>query len=175
VEPVLDSPWQAPISIMSLQTSFEAALQYTKLKMTPSFKLGWVTGYAKAMDLADTIQMSTCAYNLPLYKESSRTSTRKTFFHKMCASNTELQESGRSGRASVVEVSAASPTARQRDAGAGESRPLSPTTQETPARLSRRSEQPSSYPRRTSRPRMGKAIAMKKTIPSSQFSHFFPG
>jgi hypothetical protein len=31
------------------------------------------------------------------------------------------------------------------------------------------------YPLRISRPRIGKAIVMKNTIPSSQFSHFFPG
>jgi hypothetical protein len=40
---------------------------YSWEKLDASFKLGWVSGYAKAMDLAGSIQMSTCASNLPLY------------------------------------------------------------------------------------------------------------
>lgn len=32
-------------------------------KLDSSFKLGWVSGYAKAMDLAGTIQMGTCTSN----------------------------------------------------------------------------------------------------------------
>jgi len=38
-------------------------------RLDSSFKLGWVSGYAKAMDLAGTIQMSTCASNLPNVRE----------------------------------------------------------------------------------------------------------
>ncbi len=67
---------------------------YWWASMTPTFKLGWVTGYAKAMDLAGTIQMSTCAYNIPLYKEKFPNTDPKEIFQKMCASNTEFDYDG---------------------------------------------------------------------------------
>src|SRR5580704_13330429 len=37
--------------------------------MNPSFKLGWVSGYAKAMDSAGSTQIATCAANLPMYQK----------------------------------------------------------------------------------------------------------
>jgi len=62
--------------------------------MTPGFKLGWVTGYAKAMDLAGTIQMSTCASNMPLYKEKYPNVDPKEILQKMCLSSTEYDYDG---------------------------------------------------------------------------------
>ncbi|HYN14914.1 MAG TPA: hypothetical protein VES66_03885, partial [Terriglobales bacterium] len=62
--------------------------------MSSSFKLGWVTGYAKAMDFAGTIQLSTCASNIPLYKEKFPHVPPKDLFQMMCANNTEFDYDG---------------------------------------------------------------------------------
>jgi hypothetical protein len=67
---------------------------YWWTSMTPSFKLGWVSGYAKAMDSAGVIQMSTCASNLPLYKEKFPNLDPKDIFLRMCANNTEFDYDG---------------------------------------------------------------------------------
>lgn len=67
---------------------------YWWASMTSSFKLGWVTGYAKAMDSAAAIQISTCASNMPMYKEKYPNLDPKDIFQKMCASNTELDYDG---------------------------------------------------------------------------------
>jgi hypothetical protein len=62
--------------------------------MPPSLKLGWVSGFATAMDLAGTLQMTTCAYNLPLYQKEFPTVDPKDIFQKMCASNTQFDYDG---------------------------------------------------------------------------------
>jgi hypothetical protein len=63
--------------------------------MAPSFKLGWVTGYAKAMEFAGIIQMSMCVSDMPLYKEKWPSLDPKDIFKKMCASsNTQLDYDG---------------------------------------------------------------------------------
>jgi hypothetical protein len=36
-------------------------------KLDASFKLGWVSGYAKAMESAGVFHISSCASNMPLY------------------------------------------------------------------------------------------------------------
>jgi hypothetical protein len=59
-------------------------------KLDTSFKLGWVSGYAKAMDLAGTIQMSTCASNLPMYVKEFPNTDPKAILQKMCLSNTQF-------------------------------------------------------------------------------------
>jgi hypothetical protein len=61
---------------------------YWWANMTPSFKLGWVSGYAKAMDLAGTLQMSTCAANLPMYSKEFPNIDPKDVLQKMCLSDT---------------------------------------------------------------------------------------
>ncbi len=61
---------------------------------TPSFKLGWVSGYAKAMDLAGTIQISTCASNMPLYKKEFPDIDPKVIMQKMCLSDTQFDYDG---------------------------------------------------------------------------------
>ena len=59
-------------------------------KLDTSFKLGWVSGYAKAMDLAATIQMSTCASNMPLYAKEFPNTDPKVILQKMCLSDTQF-------------------------------------------------------------------------------------
>jgi hypothetical protein len=58
--------------------------------MTPGFKLGWVTGYATAMDLAGSIQMSSCASNMPLYQEKFPNVPPKEILQKMCIDDNQL-------------------------------------------------------------------------------------
>lgn len=55
--------------------------------LTPSFKLGWVTGYAKAMDFAGIVQMGACAGNVPLYQEKYPNLDPKEIYQKLCANN----------------------------------------------------------------------------------------
>jgi hypothetical protein len=59
-------------------------------RLDSSFKLGWVSGYAKAMDLAGTIQMSTCASNLPMYAKEYPNTDPKVILEKMCLSDTQF-------------------------------------------------------------------------------------
>jgi hypothetical protein len=59
-------------------------------KLDASFKLGWVSGYAKAMDLAGMIQMSTCASNMPLYAKEYPNTDPKAILQKMCLSDTQF-------------------------------------------------------------------------------------
>jgi hypothetical protein len=59
-------------------------------KLDASFKLGWVSGYAKAMDLAGTIQMSTCASSMPMYVKEFPSTDPKVILQKMCLSDTQF-------------------------------------------------------------------------------------
>jgi hypothetical protein len=52
--------------------------------MTPGFKLGWVSGYARAMDLAGVIEIARCSATIPLYEEKFPNSSRNEIFEKMC-------------------------------------------------------------------------------------------
>jgi hypothetical protein len=63
-------------------------------KLDASFKLGWVSGYAKAMDLAGSIQMSTCASNMPLYVKEFPNTDPKVILQKMCLSDTQFDYDG---------------------------------------------------------------------------------
>jgi hypothetical protein len=63
-------------------------------KLDANFKLGWVSGYAKAMDLAGTIEMSTCAANMPLYVKQFPNTDPKVILQKMCLSNTQFDYDG---------------------------------------------------------------------------------
>jgi hypothetical protein len=63
-------------------------------RLDASFKLGWVSGYAKAMDLAGLLQMGTCASNLPLYAKEYPTLDPKVILQKMCLSNTQFDYDG---------------------------------------------------------------------------------
>jgi len=63
-------------------------------KLDASFKLGWVSGYAKAMDLTGTIQMTTCASNLPMYVKEFPGTDPKVILQKMCLSDTQFDYGG---------------------------------------------------------------------------------
>lgn len=63
-------------------------------KSDASFKLGWVSGYAKAMDLAGTIQMVACGNNLPLYAKEYPTIDPKVILQKMCLGDTQFDYGG---------------------------------------------------------------------------------
>jgi hypothetical protein len=60
----------------------------------PSFKLGWVSGYANAMDFAATIRMSTCASNMPLFQAKYPNLDPKEILQKMCLSDTQFDYDG---------------------------------------------------------------------------------
>jgi len=63
-------------------------------KLDASFKLGWVSGYADAMDLAGSIQMGTCASNMPLYVKEFPNADPKVILQKMCLSDTQFDYDG---------------------------------------------------------------------------------
>jgi len=63
-------------------------------KLDASFKLGWVSGYAKAMDLAGTIQMGKCASNMPLYQKEWPGVAPKDILQNMCLSDTQFDYDG---------------------------------------------------------------------------------
>lgn len=62
--------------------------------MTPSYKLGWVSGYAMAMDSAASLQMGTCMANMPLYRKEWPNADPKVVLQKMCLSETQLDFDG---------------------------------------------------------------------------------
>jgi hypothetical protein len=62
--------------------------------MTPRFKLGWVSGYAKAMDNAAAIHIATCVANMPLYQEKFPNLDPKALLQKMCLSDNSLDYDG---------------------------------------------------------------------------------
>jgi hypothetical protein len=62
--------------------------------MTPSFKLGWVSGYAKAMDNAATVYLGACVSNMPMYQEKFPSLDPKSTLQKMCLSDNALDYDG---------------------------------------------------------------------------------
>lgn len=59
-------------------------------KWDASFKLGWVSGYVKAMDLAGTIQMARCASEIPMFAKEYPNVDAKVIMQKMCLSDTQF-------------------------------------------------------------------------------------
>lgn len=59
-------------------------------KWDASFKLGWVSGYVKAMDLAGTIQTARCAAELPMYAKEYPNVDPKVILQRMCFSNMQF-------------------------------------------------------------------------------------
>ena len=57
-------------------------------KLDASFKLGWVSGYVEAMDLAGSIQTATCASNVPMYAKQFPNTDPQVIL-KMCLSDTQ--------------------------------------------------------------------------------------
>jgi len=63
-------------------------------KFDASFKLGWVSGYVQAMDLAGTMQMATCASSLPMYAKEFPNLDPHVILTKMCLSSTQFDYEG---------------------------------------------------------------------------------
>ena len=64
-------------------------------KVDASFKLGWVSGYARAMDLAGISQMARCAATMPLYVKEFPNTDPEVISQKMCLSdNTQFDYDG---------------------------------------------------------------------------------
>lgn len=62
--------------------------------MTPSFKLGWVSGYAMAMDSAFTMQLGTCIAQMPMYKKEYPNTDPKVLMQTFCLNNTGFDYDG---------------------------------------------------------------------------------
>jgi hypothetical protein len=75
------------VSVCSLRAADQSMDGYWWEKMDASFKLGWVSGYAKAMDLAGTLQIAKCASEVPLYAKEYPNVDPKVIFQKLCVSN----------------------------------------------------------------------------------------
>jgi hypothetical protein len=58
-------------------------------KWDASFKLGWVSGYVKAMDLAGTLQLGRCASEMPMYAKEYPNTDQKVIMEKLCLSQNE--------------------------------------------------------------------------------------
>lgn len=56
-------------------------------KLDASFKLGWVSGYVKAMDLAGGSYAARCMANMPLYVKEWPTVDPKVILKTMCSSD----------------------------------------------------------------------------------------
>jgi hypothetical protein len=62
--------------------------------MTPGFKLGWVTGYATAMDSAAANKMGACLASIPMYKEKFPNADPNELVRKLCLSDSSLDYDG---------------------------------------------------------------------------------
>lgn len=60
----------------------------------PSFRLGWVSGYAKAMDLAGSLQIATCAANMPLYRDKWPNLDPQALMQRLCLSDKSFDYDG---------------------------------------------------------------------------------
>jgi len=60
--------------------------------ISPGFKLGWVTGYTKAIETAGALQMVTCAENLPLYSQKYPNVPAKELFGRLCSKSNETYD-----------------------------------------------------------------------------------
>lgn len=56
-------------------------------ELNASFKLGWVTGFTKAMDQAGIVQTARCASEVPMYAKQYPGVDPKAIFQKLCASD----------------------------------------------------------------------------------------
>jgi len=62
--------------------------------MTPTFKLGWVQGWAQAMDLAFSASMGTCLGNIPMYQKQFPNIDAKQLVQKFCLDNSTYDFDG---------------------------------------------------------------------------------
>lgn len=55
--------------------------------MSPGYKLGWVSGYTKAMETAGALQLVTCAETLPFYSQKYPSVPAKELFERLCSTS----------------------------------------------------------------------------------------
>jgi hypothetical protein len=61
---------------------------------TPTFKLGWVQGWAQAMDSAFAASMGTCMGNMPMYQKQFPNVDAKQLVQKFCLDNSAYDFDG---------------------------------------------------------------------------------
>jgi len=76
------------VSACNLLAADQSMDGYWWEKLDASFKLGWVSGYAKAMDQAGIMQTARCASDLPMYAKEYPGVDPKVVFQKLCLSDT---------------------------------------------------------------------------------------
>ncbi len=59
---------------------------YWWLSSTPSYKLGWVSGYGMAMESAYTVQAVRCVATMPMYKKEYPNTDPKVLMQTFCPS-----------------------------------------------------------------------------------------
>src|SRR5690349_19794751 len=62
--------------------------------MTQSFKLGWVAGWAQAMDSAATLALAKCLGEMPMYQKQFPNTDSKELAQKFCFNNTDYDYDG---------------------------------------------------------------------------------
>jgi hypothetical protein len=60
----------------------------------PSFRLGWVSGYARAMDYAGVLQIGTCAAELPIYQKQFPNTDPQVLLQRLCLSDKSFDYDG---------------------------------------------------------------------------------
>jgi hypothetical protein len=60
--------------------------------MSAGFKLGWVSGYTKAMETAGAFQIVNCAETLPLYSQKYPNIPAKELFERICNASSETYD-----------------------------------------------------------------------------------
>ena len=63
-------------------------------RLSPDFKLGWVSGYAQAMDQGYSFYVGSCVGNLPMYQKQFPDVDAKKLLQTMCFSNTSYDFDG---------------------------------------------------------------------------------
>ena len=72
------------VSACNLLAADQSLDGYWWEKLDASFKLGWVSGYTKAMDLAGTLQLGRCASEMPMYAKEYPNTDQKVIMEKLC-------------------------------------------------------------------------------------------
>jgi hypothetical protein len=72
------------VSASNLVAADQSSDGYWWERWDGSFKLGWVSGYVKAMDLAGSIQLAKCASEIPMYTKEFPKADPKVIMEKLC-------------------------------------------------------------------------------------------
>ena len=59
---------------------------------SPGFKLGWVTGYTRAIETAGAFQLVDCGVTLPLYSQKYPNVPAKELFERICLKSNETYD-----------------------------------------------------------------------------------